>query len=189
MRDTDRVRVVTHSPEETYGLGLTLGRLAYPGLVVVLNGELGAGKTFLAQGVGRGLGVEEPIRSPTFTLIHEYHGRLPFYHLDLYRLDGSELEDLGLDEYLDAGGVTLLEWGEKANPLLACDRLVISLNTEPSSPNTRSIIMLALGSHSLAVLRELVARLKCPCREGTEEVCSGDAGHGHHQPGVHGGVE
>lgn len=162
MGNAGKVIVSTHSPEKTRELGAILGRLARPGLVVVLRGPLGAGKTCLAQGVGRGLGVADPIRSPTFTLVHEYQGRLPFYHLDLYRLDGSELEGIGLEEYLDAGGVTLVEWGEKAACLLPSDRLEVEIILQPWSPDARTMSLSALGPRSLAVLRELEAALDRP---------------------------
>ena len=102
----------TTSPEETKAWGKRLARLLFPGAVIGLEGELGAGKTCFVKGLAAGLGLdEEEISSPTFTLIAEhYRGRIPLYHLDLYRLEGAEVEELGLDEYLFGQGVSAIEW-------------------------------------------------------------------------------
>ena len=102
----------TTSPEETKAWGKRLARLLFPGAVIALEGELGAGKTCFVKGLAAGLGLdEEEISSPTFTLIAEhYRGRIPLYHLDLYRLEGAEVEELGLDEYLFGQGVSAIEW-------------------------------------------------------------------------------
>jgi len=186
MHAAGEVTLLARSPGETHGLGVVLGQLARPGLVVVLKGKLGAGKTCLAQGIGRGLGIAGAIKSPTFTLVHEYQGRLPFYHLDLYRLEGHELEDIGLEEYLDAGGVTVVEWGEKAACMLPGDRLDIEIIPQPGLPNARAITIGARGCLSLAVLEELEPALNRPGESRLEEVgCCGDVGHGHHRPGVY----
>ncbi|RJP35292.1 MAG: tRNA (adenosine(37)-N6)-threonylcarbamoyltransferase complex ATPase subunit type 1 TsaE [Actinobacteria bacterium] len=104
----------TECAEETFGLGLALAELLRPGDVVLLVGELGAGKTCFVQGIARGMGVGEHVTSPTFTLMREYCGRLPLYHLDAYRLqDASDLYAIGVDEYLDGEGVLLVEWGDR----------------------------------------------------------------------------
>ena len=112
-------------PEETRRLGEILGVLAGSGLVLALTGELGAGKTCLAQGLAKGLGVPEsvPVVSPTYTLANEYPGRVPLFHLDLYRLDGEEFAQSGLDEYFYGNGVTVIEWAEKAYDDLPSPRL------------------------------------------------------------------
>ena len=103
--------------------------LARPSDVVVLAGDLGAGKTAFVQGFGRALGVTERITSPTFTLVHVYEGRLPIHHLDVYRLDQmSEALDLGLAEMLDEGGVVLIEWGDAILPVLPHDLLEVRLS-------------------------------------------------------------
>jgi tRNA threonylcarbamoyladenosine biosynthesis protein TsaE len=109
------IRVTTHSPEETRDLAAGLVQRLGPGTVLALRGPLGSGKTCFAQGCGRGLGVEERyITSPSFVLVREYRGRLPFYHIDLYRLSaGPALALLGLEEYIDGEGVTVIEWAEK----------------------------------------------------------------------------
>ena len=120
--------VISHSVDQTRRLGARLAELLEPGDVILLGGNLGAGKTVFAQGVATGLGIDGPVTSPTFTLIHEYEGRLPLYHVDLYRIAGdAEAGDLGLEEYLYGDGVTLIEWGERASGLLPRERLAVTL--------------------------------------------------------------
>ena len=106
---------ISHSPAETQALGETWGREAASGLVIALTGDLGAGKTQLAKGVARGLGITVLVHSPTFALINEYTGgRLPLFHVDLYRLDTPEqILGAGLEEYFRPAGVTVVEWAEK----------------------------------------------------------------------------
>lgn len=112
--------VDTRSLEETLQFGERLGRELKRGDVVALSGELGAGKTALIKGIARGLGVTDEVTSPTFTLIHEYGGgRVPLFHIDLYRLDSLEQAlAIGIEEYLDVAGVTAIEWSEKIDKLL-----------------------------------------------------------------------
>jgi tRNA threonylcarbamoyladenosine biosynthesis protein TsaE len=120
--------LISRSEDETRALGERIGRLCEPGDVILLEGDLGAGKTVLAQGIARGLGVLGVVNSPTFTLVKEYRGRVPFYHFDLYRLeDTSEAADLGMDEYLDGEGVCVVEWAERATALWPADYLLASL--------------------------------------------------------------
>lgn len=106
---------ISHSPEETQALGEAWGRAATSGLVIGLTGDLGAGKTQLAKGIARGLGVTGRIHSPTFTLVNQYEsGRLPFFHIDLYRLETPEqIIAAGLEEYFHPAGVTVIEWAER----------------------------------------------------------------------------
>jgi tRNA threonylcarbamoyladenosine biosynthesis protein TsaE len=118
----------TRSVDETRGLAAALADLARPGDLVLLAGDLGAGKTAFAQGFGRGLGVTDTITSPTFTLAQEYEGRLRMHHLDVYRLDQlAEVAGLGLAELLDDGGVVLIEWGDAIQPALPNDFLEVRL--------------------------------------------------------------
>ena len=120
--------VISHSVEQTRRLGARLAEWLEPGDVLLLNGNLGAGKTVFAQGVATGLGVDEPVTSPTFTLIHEYEGRLPLYHVDLYRIAGDiEAGDLGLEDYLYGDGVTLIEWPDRATGLVPPAHLAVTL--------------------------------------------------------------
>ncbi|MDP6102158.1 MAG: tRNA (adenosine(37)-N6)-threonylcarbamoyltransferase complex ATPase subunit type 1 TsaE [Dehalococcoidia bacterium] len=105
----------SHSPGETRRIGALLGRHVEPGDILLLCGDLGAGKTCFAQGIARGLGIQGYVRSPTFVLVSIHQGRLPLYHIDIYRLDHvAEIVDLGLDEYLAGDGVSVIEWADKA---------------------------------------------------------------------------
>lgn len=111
--------LTTATPDETAAAGEALGRTLAAGDVVALYGELGAGKTCFAQGLARGLGVAGHATSPTFVLVNEYHGRLPVHHVDCYRTSSlTELVDLGLLDLMGGDGVTLIEWADKAEPLL-----------------------------------------------------------------------
>ena len=122
--------VITSSPEQTWRMGELLGALLGAGDLVCLYGDLGAGKTSLSYGIALGLEVKEQyITSPTFTFVNEYEGRVPFYHIDLYRLkDPEELENIGFEEYLDSDGVTVIEWAERAEDELPEERLSVYLN-------------------------------------------------------------
>jgi tRNA threonylcarbamoyladenosine biosynthesis protein TsaE len=111
---------ISRSPEQTQALGEEWGKAATLGLVIGLTGDLGAGKTELVKGIARGLGATTPVRSPTFALVHEYTGgRLPLFHLDLYRLESpAQIHAAGLEEYFHAPpGVTVIEWIERLGPL------------------------------------------------------------------------
>jgi tRNA threonylcarbamoyladenosine biosynthesis protein TsaE len=117
----------TSSPEETEGAGEELGRRLRRRDLVLLRGELGAGKTTFVRGVARGSGSAAPVASPTFQLVRIYPGRLQLAHVDLYRLEkGDELGDLGLDELLDAGAV-IVEWGDRINETVDADAAMISI--------------------------------------------------------------
>ncbi len=106
--------LVTDSEEETAAAGERLAARVQPGQVVLLHGDLGAGKTAFVRGLARGLGAPaDDVSSPTFTIIQEYRGRIPLYHVDLYRLQPAEVEELGLDEIIDSGGVVAIEWATR----------------------------------------------------------------------------
>jgi tRNA threonylcarbamoyladenosine biosynthesis protein TsaE len=108
------LELASGSPEETAALGERIGRILQPGAVVALRGGLGAGKTCLARGIARGLGVAENVTSPTYTIVSEYRGRVPLYHIDAYRLAGDgDFEDLGGRELLGGEGVAIIEWSER----------------------------------------------------------------------------
>ena len=126
---TEYLELVTHSPEQTQKLGTHLGRLAQPGGIFLLVGKLGAGKTCLTQGIAWGLGIKEYALSPSFVIVRELCGRLPLYHIDLYRLDlTQEIMDLGLDDYLYGKGVCVVEWAEKGLSLLPEEHLLIEID-------------------------------------------------------------
>ena len=113
-------RFITNGPEETEALGARLARALEPGAVVAFTGDLGAGKTAFVRGLARGLGVQDRVTSPTFTIVNEYEGgRLPLFHFDLYRLGSAdELFDIGWEDYLARGGVCAVEWSERMEELL-----------------------------------------------------------------------
>ena len=114
--------------EATQAVGEALAGLVQPGDLVLLSGEMGAGKTALTQGLGRGLGVTDRITSPTFTIAHEYEGRCTVHHLDVYRLEHlNEALDVGLSEILDDGSVVVIEWGDAIVPVLPLDFLEVRL--------------------------------------------------------------
>lgn len=121
--------IETLDEKETYELGRTLGSRAVQGSIYCLNGDLGTGKTVFAKGFAKGLGIEEEIASPTFTIVCEYHdGRLPLYHFDVYRLgDGAQMDELGYEEYFFGDGVCLVEWGSFIRDLLPEDTVCITI--------------------------------------------------------------
>ncbi len=124
----------TYSPQETYGLGMALGRQARPGDVYCLNGDLGVGKTVFTQGFAAGLDIEGPVNSPTFTIVQQYEdGRLPLYHFDVYRIgDVSEMDEIGYEEYFYGQGVSLIEWSNLIEEILpeTVIRVTIQKNLE-----------------------------------------------------------
>ena len=126
--------IETHSAQETFALGQRIGLEALPGQVYTLIGDLGVGKTVFTQGVADGLGITEPVNSPTFTIVQIYEeGRMPFYHFDVYRLKNeSEAYDMGMDEYLYSGAWNFIEWAEKIPSLIPEHYSVIGLSKLPN---------------------------------------------------------
>ena len=122
----------TRSPEETYELGRKIGLQARPGQVYTLTGDLGVGKTVFTQGFAAGLGITEPVSSPTFTIVQVYEeGRLPFYHFDVYRIgDIEEMEEIGYDDYFFGKGICLIEWAELIEEILPDDRISITIEKD-----------------------------------------------------------
>ena len=112
--------IETRSPEETFAVGKSLGEKAFPGQVLTLIGDLGVGKTVFTQGLAEGLGIEEPVNSPTFTIVQVYEeGRLPFYHFDVYRIgDIEEMDEIGYEDYVYGEGVCLIEWANLIEEIL-----------------------------------------------------------------------
>lgn len=143
------IHLRTDDVDATRAVARAIAGLARPGDVLVLTGDLGAGKTAFTQGFGAALGVEERITSPTFTLVHEYVGRMRIHHVDVYRLDdASEVFDLALPELLDDGGVTVIEWGDLILPELPRDYLDVRLSLAEVSAglDARDITISAVGS-------------------------------------------
>ncbi|MQA99647.1 MAG: tRNA (adenosine(37)-N6)-threonylcarbamoyltransferase complex ATPase subunit type 1 TsaE [Actinobacteria bacterium] len=132
--------LTTLSPEETRIVGAALAPTLLPGDVVSLSGDLGAGKTAFVQGLAAAMGVTRQVTSPTFTIVHEYEGRYPIVHLDVYRLDFfQEVLDLGFEEYMDGGSIVLVEWGEAIAPLLPSRHLEVFIlgSTDPEEVEER----------------------------------------------------
>ncbi|AEG14163.1 Uncharacterized protein family UPF0079, ATPase [Desulfofundulus kuznetsovii DSM 6115] len=148
----------TRSAGETEEFGRLLASVLLPGDVLCLHGDLGAGKTVLARGIARGLGITGPVTSPTFTLINEYSGRLPLYHMDAYRLDGpGDMADLGYEEYFYGDGVTLVEWAGRIEEVLPSKRLDIYLKGFPGEPELREILFIPRGKRYEELVKELSA--------------------------------
>ncbi|MCG6945927.1 MAG: tRNA (adenosine(37)-N6)-threonylcarbamoyltransferase complex ATPase subunit type 1 TsaE [Deltaproteobacteria bacterium] len=147
----------TESPEQTQSLAERLGRLLQPGDVVALVGELGSGKTLFSQGLARGLEVPETfyITSPTFPMINEYPGRIPFYHMDLYRVDSAaEFTELGIEEILYGQGTVAIEWAERLGENLPEERLEVHLAFNDETG--RSLTFHAFGVKAKKLLDSLI---------------------------------
>ncbi len=134
------MQVTTHSADETQALGARLAARLQPGDVLAYYGDLGAGKTALTRGIAQGLGVQDCVTSPTYTIVNEYlSGRLPLFHFDMYRLSSSEeLFDIGWEDYLARGGVCAVEWSENVDDALQ-DAIRVSIEKDPDEPDTRHI--------------------------------------------------
>lgn len=124
-----RMTIETRSAQETFRLGKELGEKAYPGQVFTLTGDLGVGKTVFTQGFAAGLGITEPVSSPTFTIVQVYEeGRLPFYHFDVYRIgDVEEMEEVGFEDYVMGDGVSLIEWANLIEEILPEKRTDVTI--------------------------------------------------------------
>ena len=131
---------VTNSPEETENVGAALGRIVPPGTVIAFEGDLGAGKTAFTRGLARGLGCNDTVTSPTYTIVNEYlNGRLPLFHFDMYRLTcADDLWDIGWEDYLDRGGVCAVEWSENVAGAM---ENALRVRIEKTGGESRRIIM------------------------------------------------
>ncbi len=154
-RGIRHLELLSSSPRGTQRLGTHLGELAEPGDIFLLVGRLGAGKTCLTQGIARGLGIRDYVMSPSFIIVRELYGRLPLYHIDLYRLDQtSEIIDLGLDEYFYGRGVSVVEWADKGLGILPKDALLTQIGY--LDDNRRSLKFKATGKR----YRQILSRLR-----------------------------
>ncbi|MGQ9545637.1 MAG: tRNA (adenosine(37)-N6)-threonylcarbamoyltransferase complex ATPase subunit type 1 TsaE [Dehalococcoidia bacterium] len=150
------LKLDSRSPEQTHLLGKCLGELAGKGHIFLLVGELGTGKTCFVQGIADGLDVKEYTFSPSFVILREYHGRLPLYHIDFYRLDHiEEIADLGLEEYLYGNGVCVIEWAEKGMKMLPRDNLLITLHYIRASETGRSICLKPQSERYCGLIEQL----------------------------------
>ena len=148
--------IISESHDDTFLAGRALGESLYPGLLILLKGELGMGKTRFTQGIGRALGYDR-VKSPTFVIMNEYDADVPFLHADLYRLeDEDEIESLGIEEYLDDGFAAAVEWAERWRERRE-ERLEVELLPVPGDAEARTIVFEAFGKREaelLAVIRE-----------------------------------
>lgn len=152
---TNEYHIVSSSPEETIRLGTCLGKHLTKGSVIALSGELGSGKTCLAQGIARGLRVPDDlyVTSPSYTLINEYPGRLRLFHVDLYRIDSLfELDEIGLDEIMESDHVTVVEWAEKMVEALPKERLFILISIVDDQ--TRNLHLTGCGQSAVDLIEK-----------------------------------
>ena len=140
--------IETNSPEETYAFGKKLGMEAQAGQVYCLNGDLGVGKTVFTQGFAAGLGIQEPVNSPTFTIVQEYDdGRLPLYHFDVYRLgEAEEIYEVGYEDYLNSNGILLIEWANIIESELPKEYIEVKLNYH--GEDTREVELRYIGNEA-----------------------------------------
>jgi len=182
--DTPRVLVTnTYSVEETRIVGASLAPTLLPGDVISLTGDLGAGKTAFVQGVAAALGVERRVTSPSFTIVHEYAGRYPILHLDVYRLDSfQEVIDLGFEEFLDPESIVLIEWGEAIAPMLPRRHLEVEVRRaqDPEAEDERCLIFRPRGSEwirkiqAMRTTAEVLLSATGAEKEGPRFVVTGD---------------
>lgn len=142
LGDIMEFKITTHSEMETIELAQNFESEKFPNMVICLNGELGSGKTIFTKGIADALGIRETITSPTFTIIKEYNGELPLYHMDVYRLDGS-VEGVGIEEYFNKGGVVIIEWADTIKDILPDERLDIKFKI--IDENKRLLILIPRG--------------------------------------------
>ncbi|KGA97774.1 ATP-binding protein [Alkalihalobacillus alcalophilus ATCC 27647 = CGMCC 1.3604] len=143
----------TSSPEETMDFATKLGQYLKPGTVLTLEGDLGAGKTHFTKGLAKGLGVKRVVNSPTFTIIKEYKGKMPLYHMDVYRLDDSS-EDIGLDEYFYGEGLTVVEWASRIQEQLPKERLEVEIFRVGDTE--RKIVIRPIGAEFEQLCEEII---------------------------------
>lgn len=159
MKPSDRrmtAEFTTQSPEQTQALGRLLGGLLRQPTVIGLSGPLGAGKTLLAQGITAGVGVSGYVKSPSFTLVHLYRGRMPVYHLDVYRLDDpGEIEDLGFDEMQNEGSIVIVEWADRVERYMPPERIDVSILRNASGALSRSVRVTGYGDGPMRVVESL----------------------------------
>ncbi len=155
------LKFITHSAEQTQKVGISIGKLAEPGDLFLLIGDLGAGKTCLTQGIAYGLDIQEYTLSPSFVIMRELHGRLPLYHMDFYRLENiAEISDLGLDDYLFGKGVCVIEWANRGLTVLPEDHLLIGIDY--LAENERSFVIEPRGERYIRMVQQLKAVGPCP---------------------------
>lgn len=156
VRGGKDMKIRVKSLEETEKIGGKLGRLVEAGDIITLDGDLGAGKTAITKSIALGLGIEEHITSPTFTIVNEYDGKYPLYHFDVYRIgDPEEIYDIGYEEYINSSGVCIIEWSRLIAEVLPRQRLeVIILRCD--GDNEREIELIPHGERYEKMVEELI---------------------------------
>lgn len=150
------IDIVTNNENETKNIGYLLGKNLQSKSIILLQGELGCGKTIFTKGIAKGLGINDNIKSPTFTLIHEYYsGRLPLYHMDAYRLSNTSIYDLGIDEYLDDDAISVIEWPTSLSNLTINNYFLITFNKDINNLNKREIRLVGLGNKNAEIIKKL----------------------------------
>ena len=144
--------MISHNETELIALGKQLGKLLEKQDVIILSGDLGAGKTTFTKGLAKGLGIDQMIKSPTYTIVREYEGRLPLYHLDVYRI-GNDPDSIDLDDFLFGDGVTVIEWGELLGDSLPSDYLKLTILRKNDG---RELVFNAKGHRAEKLLEEFV---------------------------------
>ncbi|WP_042141875.1 tRNA (adenosine(37)-N6)-threonylcarbamoyltransferase complex ATPase subunit type 1 TsaE [Paucisalibacillus sp. EB02] len=145
--------IETYSAEDTKSLAEKLATILKPGDVLTLEGDLGAGKTTFTKGIATGLGINRTLSSPTFTIVKEYEGTIPLYHMDVYRLEGSD-EDIGFDEYFHGDGIAVVEWAQFIEDYLPPERLNISIKY--LDEESRVIEFEPVGEHFQKVVKAII---------------------------------
>ncbi|MGR3176619.1 MAG: tRNA (adenosine(37)-N6)-threonylcarbamoyltransferase complex ATPase subunit type 1 TsaE [Candidatus Anammoxibacter sp.] len=159
--NNDIISLRSHSEADTRKFGELLGRLLESGLVVAITGPLGAGKTYFVKGLASGLGIKDSrvVTSPTFTIVNEYCGRIPIYHIDAYRLTSvNEMYDLGCDEMLSGDGVTIIEWADKVEECLPGNIIKVAMAYETKSERTINIF--SSGTENENILEQFKKAIK-----------------------------
>lgn len=148
--------ITIHDPSETEKLAVMIGATAQPGDNLVLTGDLGAGKTTMTKGIAQGLGITQMIKSPTYTIIREYpKGRIPLYHMDVYRVE-SGADDLGLDDYFEGDGLSVIEWGNFLGVFLPEDYLELTIVKDETDLEKRYVTFKAFGPQGTAFQKRIM---------------------------------
>ncbi|MEI5991226.1 tRNA (adenosine(37)-N6)-threonylcarbamoyltransferase complex ATPase subunit type 1 TsaE [Enterococcus crotali] len=149
-----------NDPRETEALAKIIGSVAAPGDTIILSGDLGAGKTTMTKGIALGLDIEKMIKSPTYTIIREYQeGRLPLYHMDVYRIENGA-DDLGLDEYFEGDGLSVVEWGKLLGEFLPVDYLDITITKDSEDMEKRKVSIQAIGIQAEGFLERIQKKME-----------------------------
>lgn len=153
MDHLSSIEFIAHSLEETEEIAMRLANLLQPGDLLTLEGELGSGKTTFTKGLAKGLGITRNVNSPTFTIVKQYKGRIPLYHMDVYRLEDSD-EDIGFSEYFHGDGVSVVEWAEFIKDYLPEERLEIGIEYTDDD-QARKLKFNAFGDHYCSILYKM----------------------------------